>query len=341
VRELVTQAHNREWPITTICVEKAGIPRDVFRETFTGNETNPAWVDSLIARGEYDTDVFRDHADEIRRAQARLGQLEAKAGLRIAELKELNQRMATGETKARRAKKEIVEANLLLVIFVAKKYRNRGLSFLDLIQEGNIGLMKAVDKFEYRLGYRISTYAQWWIRQAVTRAIAQQARTIRTPAHIIDAVTTLYRTSYQILQETGRKALPAELARRLGMSEAKVRQVLDSVKHPISTETPIGHDGDARLGDFIEDKHAPVLVDSAAHARLRSAIQEILNTLTPRESKILAMRFGIGTHIEYTREAVARQFGITGERIGQIEAEALGRLRRPDRWGHLRSFLED
>ena len=341
MHELVKQAHTREWPITAICVNKARVPPNVFRESFTGNETNPAWVASLIARGAGDTDVLRAHANEIRRAQARLGQLEAKAGLRIAELKEVHRHLAIGEAKTRRAKKEMIEANLRLVISIAKRYRNRGLSFLDLIQEGNIGLMKAVDKYEYRLGYKFSTYAHWWIRQAVTRAIADQARTIRTPVHMIDAINTLYRTSYQILQQTGRKALPEKLARRLGMSKAKVRQVLDSAQHPISTETPIGHDGDAHLGDLIEDKHAPVLVDSAVHARLRIAVQEILNTLTPREAKILVMRFGIGMHTDHTLAEVAGQFRVSRERIRQIEAKALRKLRSPGCSEHLRGFLED
>jgi RNA polymerase primary sigma factor len=341
MRDLVKQVHTREWPITAICVKKARVPRNVFRGTFTGKETDPAWVASLIARGEGEVDVLRARADEIARAQARLGQLETKAGLRIAELKEVHRRLAIGAAKVRRAKEEMTEANLRLVISIAKRYRNRGLSFLDLIQEGNIGLMKAVDKYEYRLGYKFSTYAHWWIRQAVTRAIADQARTIRTPVHMIDAINTLYRTSYQILQETGRKALPAELAQRMGMSEAKVRQVLDSAKHPISTETPIGHDGDSHLGDLIEDKHAPVPLDSAAHSRLRIAVQEILNTLTPREAKILVMRFGIGMHTEHSLEEVSRQFGVSRERIRQIEAKALRKLRRPGCSDHLRSFLED
>ncbi len=341
VRDLVKQARTREWPITAICVKKARVPRELFRETFTGNETNPDWVASLIARGEGDTDVLRAHADEIRRAQARLGQLEAKAGLRIAELKELNRRMAIGEAKAQRAKAAMVEANLRLVISIAKHYRNRGLSFLDLIQEGNIGLMKAVDKYEYRLGYKFSTYAHWWIRQAVARAIAEQARTIRVPDNMIDKINKLYRISHQVLQETGREALPAELARRLGMSEEKVRQMLRVAKYPISLETPTGHDGDSRLGDLIEDKNTPALLDSAANTRLRIAVREILDTLTPRQARILVMRFGIGIHTDHTLAEVASQFRVTRERIRQIEAEALRKLRRPGCSEHLRSFLED
>jgi RNA polymerase primary sigma factor len=341
VRDLVKQARTREWPITAICVKKARVPRKVFVETFTGNETNPNWVASLIDRGAGEAGVLRAHANEIRHAQERLSQIETKVGLRIAELKEVNQRLAIGEAKARRAKAAMVEANLRLVISIAKHYRNRGLSFLDLIQEGNIGLMKAVDKFEYRLGYKFSTYASWWVRQAVARAIADQARTIRTPVHMIDAINRLYRTSYQILQETGIEASPAELARRLGMSEEKVRQVLDSAKHPISMETPIGHEEDAHLGDLIEDNYAPVLLDSAAKARMTIAVREILDTLTPREAKILVMRFGIGMHTEHTLAQVAGQFGVTRERIRQIEVKALRKLRLPDCSEHLRSFLED
>ncbi len=341
VRDLVKQARTREWPITAICVKKARVPRELFRETFTGNETNPDWVASLIARGEGDTDVLRAHADEIRRAQARLGQLEAKAGLRIAELKELNRRMAIGEAKAQRAKAAMIEANLRLVISIAKHYRNRGLPFLDLIQEGNIGLMKAVNKYEYRLGYKFSTYAHWWIRQAVTRAIAEQARTIRVPSHMIDIIKKLYRISHQVLQERGRKALPAELARRLDMAEEKVREIFEVAKYPISIETSIGHDEDFHLGDLIEDKNAQVLLDSATHARLRIAVREILDTLTPREAKILVMRFGIGMHTEHSLEQVSRQFGVTRERIRQIEAKALRKLRSPGCSEHLRSFLED
>jgi RNA polymerase primary sigma factor len=295
----------------------------------------------LIDRGAGEAGVLRAHANEIRHAQERLSQIETKVGLRIAELKEVNQRLAIGEAKARRAKAAMVEANLRLVISIAKHYRNRGLSFLDLIQEGNIGLMKAVDKFEYRLGYKFSTHAHWWIRQAVTRAIAEQARTIRTPVHMIDMIKKLYRISHQVRQEKGREALPAELAQRLGMSEAKVRQVLDSAKYPISTETPIGHDGDAHLGDLIEDKHAPVLVDSAAKARLRIAVREILDTLTPREAKILVMRFGIGIHTDHTLAEVASQFRVSRERIRQIEAKALRKLSRPGCSEHLRGFLED
>ncbi len=341
VRDLVKQARTREWPITAICVKKARVPRNVFRATFTGNETNPDWVASLIARGAGDTDVLSAYADEIQRAQARLGRLEAKAGLQIAELKEVNRRMAVGDVKVRRAKAQMVEANLRLVISIAKHYRNRGLPFLDLIQEGNIGLMKAVDKYEYRLGFKISTYAHWWIRQAVTRAISDQARTIRVPIHMVDRINRLYRLSHQVLQERGREGSPAELGQRLGMTEEKVREVFDVARYPLSMETPIGHEEDFHLGDLIEDKNAQVLFDSAANARLRTAIEEILDTLTPREAKILVMRFGIGMHTEHSLEQVSRQFGVTRERIRQIEAKALRKLRSPGRTDHLRSFLED
>ncbi len=341
VRDLVKQARTLEWPITTICVKKVRVPRNVFLETFSGNETNPNWVASLIARGEGDTDLLRAHADEIRRTQARLSRLEAKAGLGIAELKEVNRCLALGQAKARRAKAAMVEANLRLVISIAKRYRNRGLSFLDLIQEGNIGLMKAVDKYEYRLGYKFCTYAHWWIRQAVARAIADQARTIRVPIHMIDRINRLYHVSHQVLQERGREASPAELARRLGMPEEKAQEIFEIAKYPISMDTPIGHEEDVHLGDLIEDKNARVLSDSAAHARLRIAVREILDTLTPREAKILVMRFGIGIHTEHTLEQVSRQFGVTRERIRQIEAKALRKLRLPDCSEHLRSFLED
>jgi len=341
VRDLVKQARSCEWPITAICVEKARVPRNVFVETFTGNETNPNWVARLIARGEGEAGVLRAHADEIRRAQVRLSRLEAKAGLGIAELKEVNRCLALGQAKARRAKAAMIEANLRLVISIAKHYRNRGLSFLDLIQEGNIGLMKAVDKYEYRLGFKFCTYAHWWIRQAVARAIADQARTIRVPIHMIDRINKLYRVSHQVLQERGREASPAELARRLGMAEEKAQELFEVAKYPISMETPIGHEEDVHLGDLIEDNNAQVLLDSAAKARMTIAVREILDILTPREAKILVMRFGIGTHTEHTLEQVSRQFGVTRERIRQIEAKALRKLRQPGCAEHLRSFLND
>jgi RNA polymerase primary sigma factor len=340
VRELVEDTRGKERAIMEICVNRARMPRKAFISNFTGNETNLKWMRAISRSKQVDSAVLKEHAEEIAAIQSRLGHIETRAGLPIAELKDLNRRMSIGEAKARRAKKEMVEANLRLVISIAKKYTNRGLQFLDLIQEGNIGLMKAVDKFEYRRGYKFSTYATWWIRQAITRSIADQARTIRIPVHMIETINKLNRISRQILQEKGREALPEELAERMDMPEEKIRKVLKIAKEPISMETPIGDDEDSHLGDFIEDKAVLVPLDAATAAGLKFATRDILNSLTPREAKVLRMRFGIDMNTDHTLEEVGKQFDVTRERIRQIEAKALRKLRHPTRSEHLRSFLE-
>ena len=340
VRGLVDQAREREKAIMTISVREARIPRKTFIKIFMSNETSPELFEKLCAVAGDRTEALSKRQEDFLANQQKLIQLEQHIGISIGELKEVNRRMSIGEAKARRAKKEMVEANLRLVISIAKKYTNRGLQFLDLIQEGNIGLMKAVDKFEYRRGYKFSTYATWWIRQAITRSIADQARTIRIPVHMIETINKLNRISRQILQEKGREALPEELAERMDMPEEKIRKVLKIAKEPISMETPIGDDEDSHLGDFIEDKNVVAPMDAATGAGLMDATQEILNTLTPREAKVLRMRFGIGMNTDHTLEEVGKQFDVTRERIRQIEAKALRKLRHPSRSEHLRSFLE-
>jgi RNA polymerase primary sigma factor len=340
VRSLVDYARERERTIMDICVGKARMPRKIFIKIFPGNETNKRWVKKAIKSGEANAAVIESQTDNIHAAQTKLAQLEERAGLPIGELKEVNRRMSIGEAKARRAKKEMVEANLRLVISIAKKYTNRGLQFLDLIQEGNIGLMKAVDKFEYRRGYKFSTYATWWIRQAITRSIADQARTIRIPVHMIETINKLNRISRQMLQEMGREATPEELALRMEMPEDKIRKVLKIAKEPISMETPIGDDEDSHLGDFVEDANSVAPPDAATSSGLKYATSEILETLTPREAKVLRMRFGIGMNTDHTLEEVGKQFDVTRERIRQIEAKALRKLRHPSRSEHLRSFLD-
>jgi len=340
LRELVDTAREHERQVMDICVRKARVPRKSFIKSFPGNETNKRWVKKFIKSGEGNASVLEKHIDEILLAQDRLLQLEERAGLPIPQLKEVNRKMSIGEAKARRAKKEMVEANLRLVISIAKKYTNRGLQFLDLIQEGNIGLMKAVDKFEYRRGYKFSTYATWWIRQAITRSIADQARTIRIPVHMIETINKLNRISRQMLQEMGREATPEELAERMEMPEDKIRKVLKIAKEPISMETPIGDDEDSHLGDFVEDTNVEAPPDAATGAGLSFATQEILSTLTPREAKVLRMRFGIDMNTDHTLEEVGKQFDVTRERIRQIEAKALRKLRHPTRSDHLRSFLD-
>ncbi len=340
VRSLVDEARRQERIIIDVCVGKARMPRKVFIKLFPGNETNRRWVKKAIKSGEGNSSVIESHADLIRAAQDKLGYIETRAGLPIGGLKEINRRMSIGEAKARRAKKEMVEANLRLVISIAKKYTNRGLQFLDLIQEGNIGLMKAVDKFEYRRGYKFSTYATWWIRQAITRSIADQARTIRIPVHMIETINKLNRISRQMLQEMGREATPEELAERMEMPEDKIRKVLKIAKEPISMETPIGDDEDSHLGDFVEDVNTVAPPEAATGSGLKYATTEILDTLTAREAKVLRMRFGIGMNTDHTLEEVGKQFDVTRERIRQIEAKALRKLRHPSRSEHLRSFID-
>jgi len=340
VRSLVEHAREQEKVIMDICVGKARMPRKTFIKIFPGNETNKRWVKKAAKCGEGNASIIEHNTDAIQAVQDRLKTLEERAGLPIGELKEVNRRMSIGEAKARRAKKEMVEANLRLVISIAKKYTNRGLQFLDLIQEGNIGLMKAVDKFEYRRGYKFSTYATWWIRQAITRSIADQARTIRIPVHMIETINKLNRISRQMLQEMGREATPEELASRMDMPEDKIRKVLKIAKEPISMETPIGDDEDSHLGDFVEDANSVAPPDAATNSGLKHATSEILETLTPREAKVLRMRFGIGMNTDHTLEEVGKQFDVTRERIRQIEAKALRKLRHPSRSEHLRSFLD-
>ncbi|WP_133139751.1 RNA polymerase sigma factor RpoD [Legionella genomosp. 1] len=336
--------HIREFErsIMRLCIEKARIPRKLFIETFPGQETDLNWLPDLIKIHGRKLDMARleEYNDEIKRLQSRLAAFEEEFGLTISEIKDINKKMSIGEAKARRAKKEMVEANLRLVISIAKKYTNRGLQFLDLIQEGNIGLMKAVDKFEYRRGYKFSTYATWWIRQAITRSIADQARTIRIPVHMIETINKLNRISRQILQETGREATPEELAAKMDLSEDKIRKVLKIAKEPISMETPVGDDDDSHLGDFIEDVNIESPIARATAEGLREATLEILETLTPREAKVLRMRFGIEMNTDHTLEEVGKQFDVTRERIRQIEAKALRKLRHPSRSEKLRSFLE-
>lgn len=341
-RSLRNQIREFERKIMKLCIEKARIPRKLFIDTFPGQETDTSWLETLTNKHRKKLDLERIEANEseIKNLQKKLADFEREYSLTISEIKDINRKMSIGEAKARRAKKEMVEANLRLVISIAKKYTNRGLQFLDLIQEGNIGLMKAVDKFEYRRGYKFSTYATWWIRQAITRSIADQARTIRIPVHMIETINKLNRISRQILQETGREATPEELAEKMELSEDKIRKVLKIAKEPISMETPVGDDEDSHLGDFIEDSNIESPIDRAESEGLREATLEILSTLTPREAKVLRMRFGIEMNTDHTLEEVGKQFDVTRERIRQIEAKALRKLRHPTRSEKLRSFLE-
>ncbi len=340
LRSLVNRVRTHERVIMDICVSKAKMPRKDFITSFPDNETDQEWLQRQINRKARYSSVLKGYADEIQRAQNKLVAVQKEAGISISEIKDINRKMSIGEAKARRAKKEMVEANLRLVISIAKKYTNRGLQFLDLIQEGNIGLMKAVDKFEYRRGYKFSTYATWWIRQAITRSIADQARTIRIPVHMIETINKLNRISRQMLQEMGREATPEELAERMEMPEDKVRKVLKIAKEPISMETPIGDDEDSRLGDFIEDQNILSPVNSATFEGLREATISVLDSLTAREAKVLRMRFGIDMNTDHTLEEVGKQFDVTRERIRQIEAKALRKLRHPSRSDHLRSFID-
>lgn len=340
-RAALFRIRRHERTIMTLCVRNAGMPRKVFVQTFPGNEVNENWLDMFAKAKEAWAARLPEVAEEVQRTQRKLQQMEEESGLTVAEIKEINRGMSIGEAKSRRAKKEMVEANLRLVISIAKKYTNRGLQFLDLIQEGNIGLMKAVDKFEYRRGYKFSTYATWWIRQAITRSIADQARTIRIPVHMIETINKLNRISRQMVHEKGREPTPEELGERMDMTEDKVRRVLKIAKEPISMETPIGDDEDSHLGDFIEDSTVESPVDSSIEEGLREATREVLNSLTAREAKVLRMRFGIDMNTDHTLEEVGKQFDVTRERIRQIEAKALRKLRHPTRSDHLRSFLDD
>ena len=314
--------------------------RKEFIKRFPGNEANMKWARTLIEEGHSYSPKLATHEEEITRMQRRISTVAESSGLTIAEIKDVNRRISIGEAKARRAKKEMVEANLRLVISIAKKYTNRGLQFLDLIQEGNIGLMKAVDKFEYKRGYKFSTYATWWIRQAITRAIADQARTIRIPVHMIETINKLIRTSRQLVQELGREPTPEEIAQKMDVPVDKVRKVLKIAQEPISLETPIGEEEDSHLGDFIEDKQVVSPVESIIGLSLREQTNKVLNTLTPREEKVLRLRFGLSDGCEHTLEEVGQDFAVTRERIRQIEAKALRKLRHPSRSKKLRSFLE-
>jgi len=339
LRDTIQTIRSQERAVMQICVKQAGMPRKDFIASFPKNETNLKWVEKHIRAKRKHSSTLSRLKEDILRAQRKLVQVEEETGLSIAQIKEINRAMSIGEARARRAKKEMVEANLRLVISIAKKYTNRGLQFLDLIQEGNIGLMKAVDKFEYRRGYKFSTYATWWIRQAITRSIADQARTIRIPVHMIETINKLNRISRQMLQEMGREPTPEELAERMEMPEDKVRKVLKIAKEPISMETPIGDDEDSHLGDFIEDPSVESPVDSATSEGLKETTHGVLAGLTPREAKVLRMRFGIDMNTDHTLEEVGKQFDVTRERIRQIEAKALRKLRHPSRSDQLRSFL--
>ncbi len=340
IRDTVDTIRAQERAIMHACVRRGKMDRKTFIEEFPGNETNVEWIEAQIKTKKAFAKGLEANREEVLRAQRKLLSIEEELDLGIAEIKDISRRMSIGEAKARRAKKEMVEANLRLVISIAKKYTNRGLQFLDLIQEGNIGLMKAVDKFEYRRGYKFSTYATWWIRQAITRSIADQARTIRIPVHMIETINKLNRVSRQMLQEMGREPTPEELGERLDMPEDKVRKVLKIAKEPISMETPIGDDEDSHLGDFIEDTTMVSPIDAATSEGLREATREVLANLTAREAKVLRMRFGIDMNTDHTLEEVGKQFDVTRERIRQIEAKALRKLRHPSRSEHLRSFLD-
>ncbi|HEY3519922.1 MAG TPA: RNA polymerase sigma factor RpoD [Rhodanobacteraceae bacterium] len=340
LREVVASIRHHERAVMDVCTRVCRMPRKDFIELFPSNETNLEWVTELSRKRQKWTPAVRNHREDILAEQQKLAEIERALYLPLTDIKEINRAMSIGEAKARRAKKEMVEANLRLVISIAKKYTNRGLQFLDLIQEGNIGLMKAVDKFEYRRGYKFSTYATWWIRQAITRSIADQARTIRIPVHMIETINKLNRISRQMLQLYGREPTPEELAAAMEMPEDKIRKVLKIAKEPISMETPIGDDEDSHLGDFIEDQNVGSPIESATETGLMETVREVLAGLTPREAKVLRMRFGIDMNTDHTLEEVGKQFDVTRERIRQIEAKALRKLRHPSRSEQLRSFLD-
>ena len=341
IRAVLTRLRRHERTIMSLAVRSAKMSRKTFIGSFPGNEINEKWIDQHIKSKEAYSELLVNVKTEVLRAQKKIRLLQEETGLTVTEIKDINRQMSIGEAKSRRAKKEMVEANLRLVISIAKKYTNRGLQFLDLIQEGNIGLMKAVDKFEYRRGYKFSTYATWWIRQAITRSIADQARTIRIPVHMIETINKLNRISRQMVHEKGREPTPEELGERMEMSEDKVRRVLKIAKEPISMETPIGDDEDSHLGDFIEDGTVDSPVDSSIDEGLREATKDVLGSLTAREAKVLRMRFGIDMNTDHTLEEVGKQFDVTRERIRQIEAKALRKLRHPTRSDHLKSFLDE
>ncbi|KCV61073.1 RNA polymerase sigma factor RpoD [Bordetella bronchiseptica] len=340
LRAQVEEVRQLERAVLHTCVDRAGMPRSHFLKAFPGNETNLQWVLDEVAAAHAYSETLERQVPAVQELQQKLIDLQTRVVLPLKDLKDVNKRMATGEAKARKAKREMTEANLRLVISIAKKYTNRGLQFLDLIQEGNIGLMKAVDKFEYRRGYKFSTYATWWIRQAITRSIADQARTIRIPVHMIETINKMNRISRQILQETGAEPDPATLAQKMDMPEDKIRKILKIAKEPISMETPIGDDDDSHLGDFIEDTATLAPSDAALHGSMRDVVKEVLDSLTPREAKVLRMRFGIEMSTDQTLEEVGKQFDVTRERIRQIEAKALRKLRHPSRADKLKSFLE-
>jgi RNA polymerase primary sigma factor len=341
VRRLVDEVRSYERSIMTLAVDKAGMPRPHFIKEFPGKEGNLRWIKGEIEASRPWSGTLERFEPAIVEKQQKLLDLQARVAIPIKDLKEINRQMSTGEAKARRAKREMTEANLRLVISIAKKYTNRGLQFLDLIQEGNIGLMKAVDKFEYRRGYKFSTYATWWIRQSVSRALADQAHTIRVPVHMIENMNRMRRVAREVLQSTGQEPDPALLARKMEMTEDKVRMIMEVSRQPLSMETPVGDDDDSHLGDFIEDQSTPAPSKAAVYASLRGATKNVLDTLTPREAKVLRMRFGIEMNTEYTLEEVGKQFDVTRERIRQIEAKALRKLRHPSNCGRLRGFLDE
>jgi RNA polymerase primary sigma factor len=340
-RALAKAIRDSEREIYDICTQDCNMPRKDFLEIFRDNQTNPKFLDSTIRSKKNYAKLLKDVKPDVNKIQKRITSLTNNVGMTVSELKEITSKMTKGETKIRRAKKDMIEANLRLVISIAKKYTNRGLQFLDLIQEGNIGLMKAVDKFEYRRGYKFSTYATWWIRQAITRSIADQARTIRIPVHMIETINKLNRISRQMLQEHGKEPTPEELSEKMDMPEDKIRKVLKIAKEPISTETPIGDEDDTTLGDFIEDPLQDSPIDAATENNLHDATDGVLCSLTAREAKVLRMRFGIGMNTDHTLEEVGKQFDVTRERIRQIEAKALRKLRHPSRSGHLKTFLDE
>jgi RNA polymerase primary sigma factor len=340
MRGLVEEIRSNERGVLDICVNKSKMPRPLFIKSFPGNEVNMDWLAQEIKANKPYSEMMSRYQHAILEKQQNLIDIQKRVGLPIADLKEINRRMTNGEARSHRAKRDMIEANLRLVISIAKKYTNRGLQFLDLIQEGNIGLMKAVDKFEYRRGYKFSTYATWWIRQAITRSIADQARTIRIPVHMIETINKMNRISRQILQETGQEADAATLAAKMEMSEDKIHKILKIAKEPISMETPVGDDDDSHLGDFIEDSNTTVPIEAAVYESLRSATADILDSLTQREAKVLRMRFGIEMNTDHTLEEVGKQFDVTRERIRQIEAKALRKLRHPSRSEKLKSFLD-